>query len=250
VSLRPHFTNEGEVSVINESATIDIQALTVGAEALGVRLNEQQIGQFAQYAALLEEWNARMNLTRVAPQDTVPLHFLDSLTVSAAAEASLAGRLLDVGTGAGFPGVPLKIAHPELSVTLMDSTRKKLDFLDAVIGALGLRNIKTIHIRAEDAMRASEHYERYDVVTARAVARLNVLAGWMLPFVKPGGIAVAMKSATSDEEIEEAENVIKVLRGVIGRKYSVRIPGTDIGRKIVVIRKGGTTPFTYSRNSR
>ena len=241
------FKNEGEVSVIEDRMTFDIQALAIGAEALGVRLNEQQIGQFAQYATLLEEWNTRMNLTRVAPKDVVPLHFLDSLTVSAAAEASLAGRLLDVGTGAGFPGVPLKIAHTELSVTLLDSTRKKLDFLDSVISALGLQGIKTVHSRAEETGRDNRHRQKYDVVTARAVARLNVLSEWLLPLVKPGGIAVAMKSATSDEEITEAENAVKILGGEVEKVCSVVIPGTDIERKIVVIRKLRPTPAKYPR---
>jgi 16S rRNA (guanine527-N7)-methyltransferase len=227
--------------------TIDIQALTVGAEALGVRLNEKQIGQFAQYAALLEEWNARMNLTRVAPQDVVPLHFLDSLTVSGVAEGPLTGRLLDVGTGAGFPGVPLKIVYPELSVSLLDSTRKKLDFLDAVISALGLQGIQTVHSRAEEAGRDNRHRQKYDVVTARAVARMNVLSEWLLPLVKAGGIAVAMKSAASDEEIAEAENAVKTLGGEIEKVSSVVIPGTDIERKIVVMRKLRPTPAKYPR---
>lgn len=227
--------------------TLDLQALAAGAEALGVPLNEKQLGQFAQYAALLEEWNARMNLTRVAQGEIVPLHFLDSLTVLSAVEGPLTGGLLDVGTGAGFPGLPLKIVQPELSVTLLDSTRKKLDFLDAVIGALGLQGIKTLHSRSEEAGRDNRHREKYDVVTARAVARLNVLSEWLLPLVKPGGVAIAMKSAAADEEIAEAENAVKALGGQIERVSIVVIPGTDIERKIVVIRKVQATPAKYPR---
>jgi 16S rRNA (guanine527-N7)-methyltransferase len=218
-----------------------------GAAALNLALTDWQVRQFARYAALLEEWNARMNLTRIPPHEVVPLHFLDSLLVTQAVDVGAASHLLDVGSGAGFPGLPLKIAFPSLSLTLLDSTRKKLDFLKAVVADLALDRVAFVHARAEEAGRMAARREVYDLVTARAVAKMNILAEWLLPFVRKGGRAVTLKSAGAEAEIAEAAKAIRALGGVMERVVEAVIPGTDIVRKLVVIRKERPAPQVYPR---
>jgi 16S rRNA (guanine527-N7)-methyltransferase len=221
--------------------------LKAGVADLGLNLDDTQLGQFVRYGQLLEEWNARMNLTRVPSEEVVPLHFLDSLLVCRAVDLQPGDRLIDVGSGAGFPGLPLKIAFPSISVTLLDSTRKRLAFLEAVIQDLGLTAANTLHSRAEDAGRDPRHRDHYDVVTARAVARLGKLAEWLLPFVKPGGAAVALKSAGADEEIDETVGALVKLGSKLESVVALRIPQTDIERKLVVLRKEKPTPARYPR---
>jgi 16S rRNA (guanine527-N7)-methyltransferase len=197
---------------------------------------------------MLEEWNRVMNLTRVPPDEIVPLHFLDSLTVATMVDLSGSLRLIDVGTGAGFPGLALKIAFPSLDATLLDSTRKRLDFLDAVIADLSLTGVRTAHARAEAAGRDPKYRERFDLATARAVSRLNTLSELLLPLVRVGGQAVAMKSAAVDEEAAEAANAVKMLGGSAPRVVAVTLPGTEIERKLVVIDKPRPSPARYPRD--
>jgi 16S rRNA (guanine527-N7)-methyltransferase len=218
-----------------------------GTSALGITLSEMQIEQFIVYAALLVEWNIRMNLTRIPPEEIVPLHFLDSLATCLALDLHSAQSLIDIGTGAGFPGVPLKIVYPHLHIILLDSTQKRLVFLEEVIKRLGLRNSRTLHARAEDAGREDEHREAYDVAVARAVARMNILMEWMLPFVRPGGFALALKSAMVDHEVKESQQAIQQLGGSLERSISITIPGTNILRKIIVVKKERHTPSHYPR---
>jgi 16S rRNA (guanine527-N7)-methyltransferase len=223
--------------------------LRAGAQALGLVLSPEQIHQFKRYSDLLGEWNKVMNLTRIPPDEFVPLHFLDSLTVGATIDLSRPARLIDVGTGAGFPGLALKIAYPMLDVTLLDSTRKRLNFLDAVVAELGLTSVRTLHSRAEQAGRDSRHRERYDIAAARAVSRLNALAELMLPLIRVGGTVVAMKSAAVDDELEEGSAAAKDVGGTIPRVTAVTIPGTEIERSLVVIQKSGHTPAKYPRDA-
>ena len=218
-----------------------------GAEA-GLSFTEEQLEQFTKYYELLVETNKVMNLTAITePEEVAVKHMIDSLL---AFDEDMAGKTLsDVGTGAGFPGVPLKIYCPELKVTLIDSLGKRLKFLQQVIDALGLKYIRCEHLRAEDAGKNSKHREKYDLVTARAVARLSVLAEYCLPLVKKGGRFIALKGSKYAEEIEEGTAAVQILGGKILSAEPVKLPGLDDGRAIIKIGKIKTTPAQYPRKA-
>lgn len=211
------------------------ERLKRGAAVWEIALDETALDRFARFAERLEETNRTLNLTRVPPQDYVTRHFLDSLALAAVWKPRPGDRLIDVGTGAGFPGVPLALAFPELSVTLLDSTGKKLAFLDSVLAELGVTNAKTRHGRAEEIAKLPAHRGRYTVATARAVAPLEKLADWLLPFVQPNGLAVAYKSANATDEIEAARNVILRTGGTL-RTTEITLPETDVTRSLVLMR--------------
>lgn len=189
-----------------------------------------------------------MNLTAITEPDEVAVkHMIDSML---AYEPEMAGKTLaDVGTGAGFPGVPLKIYCPQLKVTLIDSLGKRLKFLQTVIDQLGLKGIRCEHLRAEDAGRNKQHREKYDLVTARAVARLSVLSEYCLPLAKKGGMFIALKGSRFAEEIAEGEAAVKLLGGKIISQEQVKLPGLDDGRAIVKITKVKNTPAQYPRKA-
>jgi 16S rRNA (guanine527-N7)-methyltransferase len=211
--------------------------LAQGAMVWRLTLDASALDRFALFAERLEEANRSFNLTRIAPEDVVTLHFLDSLTLASVIQPEPGTRLIDVGTGAGFPGLPLAIVFPEIQVTLLDGTRKRLVFLDSVIAELGLSNVRTLHGRAEELARLPEHCGAYDLVTARAVAKLLALAGWLLPLARPGGLAVAYKSADIAEELKAAETILRAHQAVIEQVAEVVLPFTDIERKLVCLRK-------------
>lgn len=214
----------------------------------GLTFTPQQLQQFTKYYELLIETNKVMNLTAITePEDVAVKHMIDSLL---AYDENMSGKTLaDVGTGAGFPGVPLKIYCPSLQVTLIDSLGKRLKFLQQVIDNLGLENIVCEHLRAEDAGRNKKHREHYDFVTARAVARLSVLSEYCLPLVKKGGQFVALKGSKFVEEIAEGNTAVKILGGKIISSEPVKLPGLDDGRAIIRITKVKTTPATYPRKA-
>ncbi|BEU86585.1 16S rRNA (guanine(527)-N(7))-methyltransferase RsmG [Selenomonas sp. TAMA-11512] len=223
--------------------------LRVCAEALHIDLTDRELARFTKYADLLVEWNAKINLTAITEdEDIAKKHILDSLTVLEAGIKEDAA-VIDVGTGAGFPGLPLAIHREDVEVTLLDSLNKRVNFLQAVIDTLELPNVRAVHARAEEAARDGAHRERYDVAVARAVARAPVVFEYLLPFAKVGGKAVAMKGKSADEEREEAAKVVRTLGGAPIRAVPVRIPTLDDARTLLIAEKTSKTPKTYPRKA-
>ena len=212
---------------------------------LGITLDEIQLKQLEEYYNLLIEWNAKINLTRIVEKEDVYLkHFYDSLTLSKVIDLSKDLSLCDIGTGAGFPGIVLKICFPNLKITLVDSLQKRINFLNEVINRLDLKNIKAIHDRAEDY--AKNHREEYDIVTSRAVANLRVLSELSIPMVKVEGYFIPMK-ATIEEELEEAKDIINKLSGKLERQETFTLPIEESIRNILVIKKINKTNPIYPR---
>lgn len=213
--------------------------LVSGARTFGVELSPAQVEHFQRYALLLEKWNERMNLTRVPPEQFIGDHFLDSLSVAPFVKPTAA--LLDIGTGAGFPGIPLKIALPEIHLTVLDSVRKKLLFVEALSRELSL-HVTTIAERAEVAAHLISMRERFDAVTARAVAPLPQLVHWMLPFAIQGGVAIAMKGPGYESELENCRSEIERLGGQVRTVAPVQIPTTSRTHVLIIIDKVLPTP--------
>lgn len=224
--------------------------LTEKVKELSIVLNDKQIQQFEQYYNILVEWNKVMNLTAITEyEEVVEKHFLDSLTIVNAIHVEKIETLIDVGTGAGFPGIPLKIAFPHLKVTLLDSLNKRIKFLNEVINLLELNDIKAIHGRAEDYAKQAEYREQYDICVSRAVANLATLSEYCLPYVKVDGLFVPYKSGEIDEELKSSEKAVSILGGKVEEVVKFQLPGTDIGRSFVKIHKIKETKKKYPRKA-
>ena len=214
-----------------------------------ITLTENQYEQFQKYFELLAEWNEKMNLTAITDESGVALkHFADSLSLLNFVDIPQNSSLADVGTGAGFPGVVLKIARPDIKLTLIDSLNKRLVFLGEVCAQLGIE-AEIIHSRAEDGARDEKLRESFDFAVSRAVARMNVLSEYCLPYVKVGGAFCAMKGAQANEEFKESLNAINTLGGKLEKKYFFELPENGGERAIAVVRKVKNTPQKYPRQS-
>lgn len=229
------------------------KTLLEGLEKLGLKLDEDKLASFGEYYRTLVEWNEFMNLTAITEKSEVyTKHFLDSLAVNVVlGKLGLDGhvRVIDVGTGAGFPGIPLKLANPGWSVTLLDSLNKRIKFLNEVIGRLGLQDITAIHGRAEDYSRDGAYREGFDLCVSRAVANLATLSEYCLPYVRQGGYFISYKSGEIEEELDGAKKAIHMLGGSVELVEKLKLPGTDIDRSFVVIRKARSTPRQYPRKA-
>lgn len=218
-------------------------------QILDISLNEVQMNRFMEYYRLLTEWNRVMNLTSITDfQEVLKKHFMDSLSLVKVIKPHKE-RILDLGTGAGFPGIPLKIAFPDTEIVLLDSLNKRINFLNEVIKILGVQKITAVHGRAEDYGRNPDYREGFDLCVSRAVARLQILSEYCLPFVKTGGYFIPYKSGQIDEELEAADKAVHILGARLIKTEEFELPGTDISRSLVLIHKTGSTPKKYPRNA-
>ncbi|MFC0210931.1 16S rRNA (guanine(527)-N(7))-methyltransferase RsmG [Paenibacillus chartarius] len=229
----------------------DAQQLLVDLlSAQGIVLTEKQLLQFDIYYRTLVEWNEKMNLTGITDREQVYLkHFYDSLSLAFFLPMEEVSRLADIGSGAGFPGIPLKIVYPHLKLTIVDSLQKRIHFLEHLSSELGLTDAAFIHGRAEDIARLPDHRDQYDLVTARAVARLAVLNEFCLPFVKTNGLFVAMKGASGEEELSEARYSMDQLKGSLERAEKFTLPMEESSRQLFFVRKKSPTPPKYPRKA-
>lgn len=217
-------------------------------DKLELSLTDKQAEQFLHYYEMLIQKNRVMNLTAITEFDDVVLkHFLDSLMICKMQDPK--GRLIDVGTGAGFPGIPLKIMYPDLNVVLLDSLNKRIQFLNELIQELGLKNIEAIHGRAEDYAKQKIYREQFDLCVSRAVANLSSLAEYCIPFVKIGGCFIPYKSGKIQEELESGKKAINIFGGKLEQVKEFELPGTDISRCLLQIRKVNATPYKYPRKA-
>ena len=227
-----------------------MERLREKAAAFGIKLSDHQLEQFETYYEMLVEKNKVMNLTAITEKnEVIDKHFADSLALIKSGVSLTGQKILDIGTGAGFPGIPLKIAFPELEIVLLDSLNKRIKFLNEVIEALGLEKITAIHGRAEDYAKDAAYREQYDLCVSRAVANLATLSEYCLPYVKVDGMFVPYKSGEIDEEVKESSKAVKILGGKIEDVVKFELPGTDIGRSFVKIHKVKNTAKKYPRKA-
>ncbi|NIK71476.1 MULTISPECIES: 16S rRNA (guanine(527)-N(7))-methyltransferase RsmG [unclassified Paenibacillus] len=216
----------------------------------GIPLSPKQLEQFDSYHRLLVEWNEKMNLTGITERDAVfEKHFYDSISLSFFVDMKEIGSIADIGSGAGFPSIPLKICFPHLKVVIVDSLNKRIQFLNHLVQELGLDNVNCVHGRAEDIARMPEYRDAFDLVTARAVARLNVLNEFCLPFTRKNGTFAAMKGSQSVEEVKEAAVSLRELKGKVHAEHAFKLPFEQSERYIVLINKTDATPKKYPRKA-
>lgn len=230
--------------------TYDTAQFEKDLHALGISLTKKQIEQFLIYYEMLVEWNQFMNLTAITEyEEVLKKHFIDSLSLVKACNLNDDISVIDIGTGAGFPGLPLKIAFPQIKVTLLDSLNKRINFLNAVIEKLDLQGIDTVHGRAEDFAKPGSLREQYDLCVSRAVANLTTLSEYCLPFVKVGGSFISYKSEKITEEKNEADRAIRLLGGSVEKQVELYLPDSDIYRNLFVIKKETACPKKYPRKA-
>ncbi len=226
-----------------------MELLKTSAKKMGIELSQNQLEKFDLYKKLLLEWNEKMNLTAITDDEGIAIkHFADSISVLPLIENKNAS-LIDVGTGAGFPGIPLKIANDGFKVTLLDSLNKRITFLEEVKKELGITNLECIHSRAEDGGRNADLREKFDYCVSRAVARLSVLSEYCMPFVAVGGYFISLKGPDAAEELTEAQKAISVLGGKVEKVVEITIPESDLKHCAVVIKKIKSTPKAYPRKA-
>ena len=226
------------------------QTIKLGAGEYGINLNYKLVYQLLFYIELLREWNEKINLTAITePEEIITKHFLDSMSVFSTGYIKKGDSVIDVGTGAGFPGLVMKIAEPGINLTLLDSLNKRIGFLKTVSEEAGINDINFVHSRAEDAGINPVYREKYDVAIARAVANMSTLSEYLLPFVKVGGYFIALKGPLADEELKNAEKAIATLGGKIEKVEEVDVPFTDLHHKIVVVKKVKPCPKGYPRKA-
>ena len=215
---------------------------------INIKFTKEQLTKFYEYMNLLLQWNEKINLTAIIePKEIILKHFIDSLTINRYLKEN--SKLADVGTGAGFPGIPLKIVRPDLKITLVDSLNKRINFLNEVITRLNLKEISTVHSRIEDFGKNKEYREKFDFVTARAVANLSVLSEYLLPISKVGGKCICMKGSNVEEELDTGKNAIKILGGKINCIDQFELPESDISRNIIVLDKIKNTSAKFPRKA-
>jgi 16S rRNA (guanine527-N7)-methyltransferase len=219
-------------------------------EQRGITLDSRQLEQFELYYQELVSWNEKMNLTGITERDQVyTKHFYDSISLAFYLNLQEAGSLADIGSGAGFPGIPLKICFPHIKLTIVDSLSKRITFLQHICDTLKLEGVQLIHGRAEDIARQPSHRDAYDIVTARAVARMTLLNEFCLPFVRKDGVFAAMKGSDPAEELNEAKYSLKELRGRLNKVEPFKLPVEESARHIILISKTGVTPAKYPRKA-
>lgn len=228
----------------------NVNTLIEGLEELNIAIGDEELNKFILYKELLKEWNKKINITAITDDEEIDVkHFLDSITPLSTKLFDKKIKLVDIGTGGGFPGIPLKILRNDIELLLLDSLNKRIRFLTEVIDKLDLENVEAVHGRAEDFGKNPKYREKFDIVTSRAVASLNILSEYCLPFVKLGGYFIAMKGSEVDEEIKEAEKALKILGGSIENIEFVTLPNSNIEHSLIIIKKIKQTPKKYPRKA-
>lgn len=218
------------------------------SKKIAINIDEEKINKFYTYMNLIRQWNKNINLTAITdPHEIILKHFIDSLTINKYIKQN--AKIIDVGSGAGFPGIPLKILRDDIDIVLLDSLNKRINFLNEVIEKLNLQKVVTIHSRAEELAKAHNYREMFDYSTSRAVANMSTLSEYLIPFIKIGGMAICMKGASVQEELEKSQRAIKMLGAKIVKREEFKLPESDMERNIILIEKVFSTSSKYPRKS-